>query len=332
MKPEILIVDDHLQLAEQYRIHIQNSTKISAIATDSPSEALEYLKIYPIKIVILDQKMPQKSGTEIFKELKTINKLVRAIMLTGEADADEVGDALKLGFCDYIHKSKALNELTARVYYNYVAYQNELYGNIEVSEVKPFLVIKKSHILKSTEINFYLKSLEIIDEYYVFPNSWKTVLQIDSGEKKTISDKIEVTRRVIIEEEELSSIKSKLGLSFADFKLLNSSIESNIQSKFKHHTFNEDKKTVEIVKEFALPPEPVDSETVYIKSRHYQRAQVYRKIQTVISMKCSVCNIENLLTLNLYQLTTNIATRQDDYYSDGTMKSIDTGVSFTLHS
>lgn len=95
---EILVVDDNLQAAKEVARLINLQTRLEAVATDDPEEAVTILKENPIKVALLDQRMPKKDGTALFKDLRRVDSSVRAIMLTGEADANEVGDALNLGF------------------------------------------------------------------------------------------------------------------------------------------------------------------------------------------------------------------------------------------
>ena len=105
MSYELLVVDDNLQAALEFARLVTVRARIKAVATDDPDEAIEIIRAHPIKVALLDQRMPRKDGTELFLELKQVDPLLKGIMLTGEADAEEVGRALNFGFSDYIHKS-----------------------------------------------------------------------------------------------------------------------------------------------------------------------------------------------------------------------------------
>jgi CheY-like chemotaxis protein len=330
MKVEIIVVDDEVRLAEQYSQKIYNETKILATFTDDPFEALSIVKENPIKIVVLDQKMPRMSGTDLFKEMIKIDPLIKGIMLTGEADANEVGDALKLGFSDYIHKSNAA-KIQSRIFYYYAEYLNDLSFKHKQTEPLSLFKIQKSSFWNPHIIEFKLLSIEVLSENHVFPDSWKTIVQINAGEKKTFTDKFEITDRIVIEEEEKANLKSKIGLSAQDIVKFNSEIEATISKTFKKNIFNESKKTIEVVKEYQLQPEPQDITVNHIKSRHFQRAQVYRKIGVVIKCECNCCNMSNCVSFHIFQLTTNIATRQEDYFNDGSSRTIDTGVGYSLN-
>jgi len=330
MKIEIIVVDDEVRLAEQYSQKIYNETKIRTFHTADPYEAIEIVKNNPVKIAVLDQKMPRMSGTELYKELSKYDPLIKAIMLTGEADASEVGDALKLGFRDYIHKSNIAN-LQSRIFYYYAEYLSDLSFKYKEQEPISIFKIEKTSFLKKRIVDFELLSVEILAEDYVFPHSWQTIVQINAGEKKTYTDRFEITDRFIIENEESESIKTKLGLSASDILTFNSNIEHTINERYKTQIFSEGKESVEVVKEYQLKQEPQNLSEKYVISRHFQRAKVYRKIAVVVKCVCNCCKMQNCISFLTYQLTTNVATRQFDYYNDSTSKIIDTGIGYSLN-
>ncbi|MFK2724759.1 response regulator [Bacteroides fragilis] len=71
--------------------------------------------------MVLDQVMPGKKGTDLYKEIKNINPSIKAIMLTGEASSDEVGLAMRLGFSNYLNKGEILKlpEIVLSLYIQY---------------------------------------------------------------------------------------------------------------------------------------------------------------------------------------------------------------------
>ena len=79
MAIEIIVVDDNLQAAQDFARLITLKTKLEAVAFDDPNEVIEKIKSLPIKVVVLDQRMPQKTGTELFKEILKIDTNIKAI-------------------------------------------------------------------------------------------------------------------------------------------------------------------------------------------------------------------------------------------------------------
>ena len=121
-------------------------------------------------------------------------------MLTGEADADEVGKALNVGFSDYIHKSN-VESITPRVLLHYCAYHTDL---AERSAASAHLLYshRRGIPLLGHTIDFHLVEAEILDEEYVFADSWKTIVRVDAGERKTHSVTLQRTSSFVVESEE----------------------------------------------------------------------------------------------------------------------------------
>ena len=103
-EPEILIVDDVEVAANDFAALIKANLRFNVIAVSTSVEAIEVVKKHNIRVVVLDQVMPGKKGTDLYKEIKNINPSIKAIMLTGEASSDEVGLAMRLGFSNYLNK------------------------------------------------------------------------------------------------------------------------------------------------------------------------------------------------------------------------------------
>jgi len=69
-------------------------------------EALKILKEHPINLVLLDWSMPELSGIDFLKAVRSIDayKTLPIIMITGEKAKTNVIEALKYGVTDYMVK------------------------------------------------------------------------------------------------------------------------------------------------------------------------------------------------------------------------------------
>ena len=103
--PEILVVDDEISAAKDYAKLVQDKLGIYSIACDEPNEAVRIVKDYNIKVAILDQVMPQKTGNELLKDILLLKPDIKSLLLTGEASSEQVGTALNTGFKKYLGKS-----------------------------------------------------------------------------------------------------------------------------------------------------------------------------------------------------------------------------------
>lgn len=101
---QLLFVDDDLETVKEIAEAVSTFTKLRAYTCSSKGEALEAVGKYPIAVAVLDQKMPESTGTKLYEELLKINPKLRAIMLSGEANESEIGDAMALHFSRYLHK------------------------------------------------------------------------------------------------------------------------------------------------------------------------------------------------------------------------------------
>jgi len=115
MPQDILIVEDVESAAKQYRDLIRFTLGKEPFVELSPFRALEIVDQYPIKVLIVDQKMPEITGTELVRKVQKKHPNIVSIMLTGLADKDEVGEAVNLGFFRYIHKRDISKKLIPTV-------------------------------------------------------------------------------------------------------------------------------------------------------------------------------------------------------------------------
>ena len=67
-------------------------------------DALEYLRVYPVDLVILDQYMPILTGNELLREMHTEDIHPSVIMITSATEAGIVEESLRYGVVDYLIK------------------------------------------------------------------------------------------------------------------------------------------------------------------------------------------------------------------------------------
>jgi len=103
MPVKILLVDDDAEFREELRAYLEEYEMIEAASGD---EALRILKRpNEIDLVILDVMMPGTNGTEVLREMKSIDPGLGIIILTGFSSKDVAVEALKGRADDYIEKS-----------------------------------------------------------------------------------------------------------------------------------------------------------------------------------------------------------------------------------
>lgn len=82
---------------------------------ENAEQALAKLRNDKIALVILDIKMPGKSGTELLPELRTMYPDTMVIMATASADIDTAIQCMKVGAYDYFTKPFTLDKLVLSI-------------------------------------------------------------------------------------------------------------------------------------------------------------------------------------------------------------------------
>ena len=110
MKIKLLLVDDEKDFIESLaeRLQLRDFDVKSALNGD---DAIKLVSENEFDVIILDVKMPGKSGIETLKEIKKVNQLSQVIMLTGHATVESAIQGMKLGAYDYIMKPTVTEDL-----------------------------------------------------------------------------------------------------------------------------------------------------------------------------------------------------------------------------
>ena len=113
-KFKILLVDDEdiFREATARQLSVRGFQVLTA---GSGPEALDLVKSDPPEVVVLDQMMPEMSGSEVFAEIKKLNPLIEIIMLTGNTSVDDAVELMQLGTFDYLMKPVNIEELLYKI-------------------------------------------------------------------------------------------------------------------------------------------------------------------------------------------------------------------------
>jgi two-component system KDP operon response regulator KdpE len=109
----ILVVDDEPQILRALRTSLQGAGYDVDVAA-SGEEALSSAALRPPDAVILDLVLPDKSGTDVARELRRWTQ-VPILLLSAVGDEQEKVAALDAGADDYVTKPFGVEELLARL-------------------------------------------------------------------------------------------------------------------------------------------------------------------------------------------------------------------------
>jgi DNA-binding NarL/FixJ family response regulator len=113
---KVMLVDDQNLVRKGVRSLLELSDEIEVVAeaTDG-AEAIEMIPSVAPDVVLLDMRMPGKSGIDVLKELSGRNELPPTIILTTFDDDELVLAGIRYGARGYLLKDVALAELVNAV-------------------------------------------------------------------------------------------------------------------------------------------------------------------------------------------------------------------------
>jgi len=106
----ILIVDDEPIVRESIRDWLKDAGYQVATA-ESGEEALEMIEKQDFSVMILDVRLPGKTGITVLKEVRALKPEIKSIIITAYPSTELAAEAMKLGAVDYLIKPIAPDDL-----------------------------------------------------------------------------------------------------------------------------------------------------------------------------------------------------------------------------
>ena len=94
-KPKIAFIDDEPRILRSLKMHFRQSHDV--FVTTDATELMKYVSEHDVQVVISDQRMPDKQGTEVLRDIKAASPNTIRILLTGYADLNAVIDSVNDG-------------------------------------------------------------------------------------------------------------------------------------------------------------------------------------------------------------------------------------------
>lgn len=110
----VLVVDDEENVRNLLKRIMEERGYQVTTAADG-KEALYYVSLGDIDLVLLDVKMPEISGIEVLKKITLDYPDICAIMVTSVVDTETAVEAMRLGAYDYIIKPFDRNDVLQKV-------------------------------------------------------------------------------------------------------------------------------------------------------------------------------------------------------------------------
>ena len=112
-KRKVLVIDDEISICKFLRVSLE-SGQYEVAEAHTANEGIQSTIAFRPDIVILDLGLPDRSGHDVLKELRSWSKVPIIILTVQDADEDKV-QALDHGADDYLTKPFSVPELMARI-------------------------------------------------------------------------------------------------------------------------------------------------------------------------------------------------------------------------
>jgi two-component system, response regulator YesN len=112
-RPRILAVDDDAIISEFLTFLLGETYDIRTATTGA--EALLSVRRDPVDLVVLDHRLPDRTGLEVLVDLRSFHPLLPVVMLTGYGSEWICAEAFRLGVTDYLQKPVSAVDLVATV-------------------------------------------------------------------------------------------------------------------------------------------------------------------------------------------------------------------------
>lgn len=103
-KPVVLVVDDEVNARNMIIDFLEERFDCKFREATDGEEAVKFVKSNPCDVMLLDIRMPKKSGITVIKEAKELNPKVDILVISAWVSDEVAEEAMKLGATDYAVK------------------------------------------------------------------------------------------------------------------------------------------------------------------------------------------------------------------------------------
>lgn len=105
MAVRVFLVDDHEVVRRGVRDLLEADGTIEVVGeADSVATALDRVRLVDVDVAVLDVRLPDGSGVEVCRELRSVNPDLAVLMLTSYSDDEALVDAVMAGAAGYLLK------------------------------------------------------------------------------------------------------------------------------------------------------------------------------------------------------------------------------------
>src|SRR6202140_3745720 len=109
--PHLLLIDDDPALIQEQIRQAFPPPRYRVEMAGSGAEGIERVRAGPPEVVLLDLRLPDQSGLEVYQQIREMDARIPVIFVTLAKTADTAIEAMKQGAYDYLFKPLDLHEL-----------------------------------------------------------------------------------------------------------------------------------------------------------------------------------------------------------------------------
>ncbi len=110
MNKPILIVDDEPIVRESIRDWLKDAG-YEVVTAETGEEALEIVNQRDFGVIVIDVRLPGKTGIKVLQEIKAIKPQIKSVVITAYPTAEVATETKKLGAIDFLIKPVAPDDL-----------------------------------------------------------------------------------------------------------------------------------------------------------------------------------------------------------------------------
>ena len=108
---QILVIDDDPSIHSVFKIILNTEPHINLITTHSPKDLLQRVKSTDIALIFIDVTMPEISGLELLKQVKSLNTHSKVVIMTGQSESIKEEQTLAAGASAILYKPFSADEV-----------------------------------------------------------------------------------------------------------------------------------------------------------------------------------------------------------------------------
>lgn len=109
--PRLLVIDDEASILHAFERAFRDDGNLQVLTASSAGEGLDLVTSQKPDVIVLDIKLPDKSGLDTFRRIHALDARIPVLFVTGHGTTDTAIEAMKLGAFDYLLKPLDLKPL-----------------------------------------------------------------------------------------------------------------------------------------------------------------------------------------------------------------------------